>query len=516
MADPDNSTGVSTDVPIIDVLVVGGGVNGAGIAADTAGRGLSVVLCEKDDLASATSSASSKLIHGGLRYLEYYEFGLVRKALREREVLLAAAPHIIRPLRIVLPHQGQVRPAWMVRAGLFLYDHLAAHPRLPNSEGIDLAKDPGGVPLSNKGKGFAYHDAQVDDARLVVLNAVAAADHGAEILTRTRLVSANREDGVWQAELTREDCTTRSVRARALVNAAGPWVTEVIEGALGMMPEMAPRDRKRSKLRLVKGSHIIVPRLYEGDHAYLLQNIDRRVVFVMPWQGEFTLIGTTEEPFEGDADDARISLNEVDYLLEAVSAFFSKGVTRNDVVANFSGVRPLVDEGVDDMSSATRDYRLVVDSEDGQAPLLSVFGGKITTYRRLAEDALGKLAAYFPEMREPWTAETPLPGGDIVGEDVAGYVSALSGHLPDIDAAYLEALVARHGTRAEAVLGEAQTMGDLGQDFGAGLYAREIDYLMAYEWAQTAEDVLDRRTRAGLLMGDAERGAVAYYMAAKG
>ena len=490
-----------------DIIVVGGGINGAGIACDAAGRGLSVVLCERDDLASATSAASSKLIHGGLRYLEYYRFGLVRKSLVEREVLLSRAPHIIWPLRFVLPYRSQMRPAWMVRLGLFVYDHLARRRRLADSHGIDLRADPAGAPLHDSlKKAFVYSDCWVDDARLVAINAVDAALRGAAILTRTELAGARRVDGVWEARLRdRHGGAERTVRARVLVNAAGPWVQTVRDGLLG--------DAGANRVRLVKGSHMVVPRLYEGDHAYILQNTDRRFIFVLPYEGEFSLIGTTEVAIDGDPATPRMEADEAAYLCDAVNGYFTKPIAPDDAVWSYAGVRALFDDRAEKPSAITRDYVLDLDAPASEAPLLSVLGGKITTYRRLAEHALAKLRPFLPAMGAPWTRDEPLPGGDFPGGDVDALVGDLARAYPKLDAGYLRALARRHGTLARDVLGDAREMADLGADFGAGLRGREVDYLIGYEWAHTADDVLWRRTRCGLHMDERERAAVAEYMA---
>jgi glycerol-3-phosphate dehydrogenase len=493
----------------VDLLIIGGGINGAGIACDAAGRGLSVMLCEMDDLASATSSASSKLIHGGLRYLEFYEFRLVREALAEREVMLTKAPHIVWPLRFVLPHVNAVRPAWMIRIGLFLYDHLSTQRRLPGCRGVDLRVDPYGAPLADTiTKGFVYSDCWVDDARLVVLNAMDAAAHGATILTRTRVTGARRADGLWQVRLRdQETGGERDVRARVLVNAGGPWVQEVLDGIVE-----GAGGGAGNHIRLVKGSHIVVPRLYDGDHAYILQNTDRRVVFVIPYEEEFSLIGTTEVGIIGDPGAARMDDAEAAYLCDAVSAYFTRAVSPADIVWSFAGVRPLFDDEAESATAVTREYVLDLDVAEGQAPLLSVFGGKITTYRCLAEQALAKLRAYLPPMGQPWTADRPLPGGYIPDADFAAFTEALAAAHPGLDAGYLRALARRHGTLCRDVLGDARQAVDLGADFGAGLTAREVDYLMDHEWARRANDVLWRRTKCGLHMTDGQRQAVADYV----
>ena len=496
---------------IYDLLIVGGGINGAGIARDATGRGLKVLLAEKGDLAGATSSASSKLIHGGLRYLEHYAFRLVREALAERDVLLRNAPHIIWPMRFVLPHSPEQRPVWMIRAGLWLYDHLGWMPghrsKLPGSHKLDL-RDPAyaGTLRPAFPTGFVYSDCWVDDARLVVLNARDAADRGAEIRVRTSVTAARREGGLWRAQLTAMDGTTTDVVARGLVNAAGPWVREVLGSAIGL--------NQSPGVRLVKGSHIIVPRLYEGDHAFILQNDDRRVVFVIPYEGRFTLIGTTDIPFTDDPGAVAISPDETAYLCRAVSRYFAKPVSPSDAVWAYAGVRPLYDDGSASASEVTRDYVLDLQGEPGNtAPLLSVFGGKITTFRRLAEHALEKLTPFYPGLKPTWTATAPLPGGDLPDADFERYVDKLARSFPWLPAAALRAMARRHGTRIERILRGAQSLGDLGEHFGGGLYAREVDLLVAEEWARTAEDVLFRRTKLGLHMDAAAQRAVAAYLA---
>lgn len=495
---------------VLDIVVVGGGINGAGIARDAAGRGLSVLLCEKNDLASATSSASTKLIHGGLRYLEYYEFRLVREALIEREVLLRAAPHIIWPLRFVLPHNKGLRPAWMIRLGLFLYDHLGGRKLLPGSQGIDLARHPAGEPLvADLRKAFVYSDCWVQDSRLVVLNAMDAAERGARVLTRTECLSARREGAHWRVVLRdRRDGSQREVAARALVNAAGPWTAEFIEQRAGL--------NKAKSLRLVKGSHIVVPRLFDHDYPYIFQNPDGRIVFAIPYEDDFTLIGTTDVDFTGDAAAVAISDDEVRYLCDAVNAYFKRKIAPGDVVWTYSGVRPLYDDAAESASSATRDYVLELDHGEGRAPLLSVFGGKITTYRKLAEHALEKLAGTLGPLGAPWTAGPPLPGGDMPGADFEGCLSRFQQ-----DHAWLPADLARrylrnYGTRAERLLDGAADLAGLGEHLGDGLYEAELRYLMRHEWAETAEDVLWRRSKLGLHLDAPTKGRLDDWFARHG
>ena len=484
----------------VDLLIVGGGINGAGIARDAAGRGLSVLLVEQHDLAAHTSSASTKLVHGGLRYLEYYEFRLVREALKERERLLALAPHLIWPLEFVLPHSPEQRPAWVIRAGLFLYDHLAKRRRLPASRAVTFGPHPAAKTLKQAyRRGFTYADCWVEDSRLVVLNAMDAAERGAAIRTRTRLVSARPEGAFWRATLQAENGPAETITARAVVNAAGPWVGEILAGRLG---------RTGGKtVRMVKGSHIIVRRLYEGEHAFILQNGDKRIVFVIPYEQDFTLIGTTDIPYENDPDAVRISVEEIEYLCASVSRYFRVAVTPADVVRTYSGVRPLYDDHAENASAVTRDY--VLDAEGGadRPALLSVFGGKITTYRKLAEQALEKL---LPLMGRPagagWTAHAPLPGGDMHA-DFGAYLSALTGKYPLLPPRLLHRLARAYGTRAETILGGAKTLADLGEDLGGHLTTAEIDYLVTREWARTPEDILWRRSKLALHVpsGTAER-----------
>ncbi|MBM3568901.1 MAG: glycerol-3-phosphate dehydrogenase [Alphaproteobacteria bacterium] len=486
-----------------DLIVVGGGVNGTGIARDAAGRGLDVLLVEQDDLASATSSASTKLIHGGLRYLEYYEFRLVREALTEREVVLKAAPHIVWPLTFVLPHTPDQRPAWMLRAGLFLYDHLGGRDRLPGSRAVDL-HGPFGRGLEPRfGKGFTYSDCWVDDARLVALNAVGARDKGAEILTRTRCLAARRADGLWTVELEGRG----PVHARALVNAAGPWVEQFRRKGLGA--------NAGPTVRLVKGSHIVVPKRHDGDHAFMLQNDDKRVIFVIPYETDFSLIGTTDIAVDGPPGPVSISSEETEYLCRAANRFLDLKADPGQVAWSYSGVRPLFDDGSDDPSAVTRDYVLEVEDQDGRAPALSIYGGKITTYRRLAEHALEKLAPYFPAMGRAWTEAAPLPGGDMAGADFEAFLDGLRRRFPELRPGLVKRLARRHGTRVDRMLEGVRGEADLGTRFGSDLYRREVDWLMAEEWARRAEDVMWRRTKAGLRLTPAQRAALAEYMNAR-
>jgi glycerol-3-phosphate dehydrogenase len=496
----------------VDLLIIGGGINGAGIARDAAGRGLSVMLVEQHDLAGHTSSASTKLVHGGLRYLEYYEFRLVREALMERERLLKMAPHIIWPLEFVLPHSKEQRPAWIVRAGLFLYDHLAKRERLPASRAVKFGTDPARTHPAAKTlkpeyvRGFAYSDCWVEDSRLVVLNAMAAAERGADIRTRTKLLSAWRDGAVWQAVIEDETGCQESVAARALVNAAGPWVGEILSARLGR------NDGKT--VRMVKGSHIIVKRLYDGDFAFILQNPDKRIVFAVPYEHDFTLIGTTDIPYEDDPGAVAISREETDYLCASVSRYFRTPVTAADVVRSYSGVRPLYDDHAENASAVTRDYVLDVEGGNGQAALLSVFGGKITTFRKLAEHALEKLLpAMGRETAAGWTAGTALPGGDMPGADFDWYLSGVIAKYPDFPPPLLRRLVRAYGTRSAQILGDARNLADLGVDFGGGLTAAEVDYLVAHEWARTPEDILWRRSKLALHVPDGTAQRLAAYLA---
>ena len=495
---------------IYDLAIVGGGINGCGIARDAAGRGLNVLLVEQDDLASATSSWSSKLIHGGLRYLEQYEFGLVREALQEREVLLKIAPHIIHPLEFILPHDKHMRPAWMVRMGLFIYDHLGGKISLPGSRTIMFPDDvysAGLKPVIRRG--FFYSDARVDDARLTVLNAVSAREHGAEIRVHTQLVSGHRANGVWGLTLRNVDHQTESsVRARGVVNAAGPWVKQLLDEAL--------KIRMKATARLVKGSHIVVPRIHNQNHAYILQNNDKRVVFIIPFEEKFSLIGTTDINIERVNEAAGISPEETRYLVQAVNRFLAQPIRESDVVWSFAGVRPLYDDGSDNPSEITRDYVLKVADENGKLPVLSIFGGKITTYRRLAEEVLHQLRDYYPSMSGSWTGTEPLPGGDI--ETLEDVVNAAMKNHPGLPIDYLRRLASRHGSRTEQVLAGARSMSALGELFGAGatlLSEREIDFCIKQEWARTPDDILWRRTKCGLHMDAAERERAAAFIRAK-
>jgi glycerol-3-phosphate dehydrogenase len=478
---------------IYDLLVIGGGINGAGVARDAAGRGLSTILVERGDLAGATSSASSKLIHGGLRYLEHYEFKLVREALAEREILMRIAGHLVWPARFVMPHVPELRPRWMIRVGLFLYDHLARRSFLPGSSAVRLDAPPYSSGLKPELKhGFVYSDCRVDDARLVLANALDARQRGARVLTATECRSAKRQDGAWLVRLSNGE----EVQAKAIVNAGGPWVKKVLNERLA--------QPSRDLVRLVRGSHIMVPKLYDGDHAFILQNDDRRVIFMIPYGELHTLVGTTDVP-QVDLDSAQPSYDEIDYLCRAVNRYLQKPVRPGDVVWRFAGVRPLYDDGTSDPSAVTRDYTLRVDDHAGAAPVLSVFGGKITTYRHLAEQVMERLRPYFPGLKAAWTDRAAMPGSDFGARSRGEARDAFFTRHPRIAQATLRGIFRRHGTRADDVVGD----GRLGEDFGAGLTERELRYFVDHEWARTAEDVLWRRTKCGLLMTEAQRQRVA-------
>ncbi|UVI40268.1 glycerol-3-phosphate dehydrogenase [Qipengyuania spongiae] len=489
---------------MIDLLVIGGGINGAGIARDAAGRGLKVLLCEKDDLAAHTSSASTKLIHGGLRYLEQFEFRLVRESLREREVLLAAAPHIIWPLRFVLPVDRGMRPAWMLRIGLALYDRLGGRSSMPGTRSVDLERPPHRMVLSNRlTRGFEYSDCWVEDARLVVLSAMDARERGATILTRTECVGLERMADGWRARL-RGSQGERTLEARAVVNAAGPWVDRMAKMALGRGTP--------TRLRLVKGSHILVPRKYPGDHAYIFQQRDGRIVFAIPYEREFTLIGTTDSPFNGDPGSVEISREERTYLRDAAARYFRNGVEENEIVHSYSGVRPLYDDHSARNSTVTRDYAFELDS-DGGAPILSVYGGKLTTYRKLAEHALAHLSSHLP-MAGEWTRGAPLPGGDMA--DFGQFLQGAADRYPWLPHETVLRLARAYGTRIDALLGKAEAPGDLGEHFGGDLYEAELRYLVREEFACKAEDVLWRRSKLGLHLPATSQERVGAWMSDKG
>lgn len=521
---------VSEPIPehAYDLFVIGGGINGTGIARDAAGRGLSVALAEMGDLAQATSSASTKLFHGGLRYLEYFEIGLVRKALIEREVLLGAMPHISWPMRFVLPYHEDMRfegetptsrllsvfmpwmqgrrPAWLIRLGLFLYDHLGGRKILPGTATLDLASDPAGTPLNPKFRtAYEYSDCWVQDARLVVLNARDAEARGAKIMTRAKVVEARRAGDVWEVKIALNG-RTKTMRARMLVNAGGPWVERIVRDTTHLEP--------RAHIRLVRGSHIVTRRLFDHDRAYFFQGTDGRIIFAIPYEEDFTLIGTTDVDHNGDPRDASCTEAEQDYLCAFASEYFAKPVTRDDIVWTYSGVRPLYDDGANSASAATRDYVLTLNT-DG-APVLNVFGGKITTYRKLAEAAMAKIAPILNVSKPDWTAGVSLPGGDFPVDGVAKLIADLAGRYPFLDAFTARRLIRTYGTEAPDVLGMATTAADLGRDFGAGLTEAELRWLMEKEYARTAEDVVWRRTKLGLRLSAEQIAAVDAWMADRG
>lgn len=506
---------------LYDLVVIGGGINGVGIARDAAGRGLKVLLVEKGDFAGATSSASSKLIHGGLRYLEYYEFRLVREALAERERLLAIAPHIAWPMNFVMPHVASLRPRWMIRTGLFLYDRLGGRISLAKSKAVVLTNSILGQPLKDMfTRGFTYSDAWVDDARLVLLNALSAQKHGAVLLPRVSFEQAKRVDDEWQIEIKPTEAhpfleqTSSHIRAKMLVNASGPWVSQV-QAKIQNTPPADEGHKKKSaeeigQIRLVQGSHMVVPRCYEGNHAYILQHTDRRVIFMLPYERDYTLIGTTDLPLDDPNQLPKMTDEEVDYLCGAVNHYLEKELTPADVIWRYSGVRPLMDDGdVENASAVSRDYELKIDDVDGKAPLLTVMGGKLTTYRKLAEHAMDDLAKFCTNLPVGWTDKEPLDGGDIPQgwNGFAAWQSEFIQQYPQLDQEFLASITRRYGTVTRDVLGNAQTMADLGQYFGGGLYESEVHYLRSHEWAWQADDVMWRRTKCGLHMSEGERAA---------
>ncbi|MCK5893971.1 MAG: glycerol-3-phosphate dehydrogenase [Endozoicomonadaceae bacterium] len=482
--------GITAEHPL-DMMIIGGGINGVGIARDASGRKLSVLLCEQADLASATSSASSKLIHGGLRYLEHYEFRLVREALKEREIILKIAPHLVQPMRFQLPHSAHLRPAWMIRCGLFLYDILARREVLPGCRTVKLDET---SPLKPTFKtAFEYSDCWVDDARLVITNAIAAKENGAKILTRTRCTSAKRIDGAtpcWEVQLTHESGEVTLYYAKSLVNAAGPWVADFIKNQLQLPSKYG--------IRMIKGSHIVVSKLHNQPHAYIIQNNDSRAVFIIPWMDKYSIIGTTDIEYEGDPEKTTISEEETHYLLKLVNNSFKQQLTKDDIIHSFSGVRPLCDDESNNPSSITRDYTLTVSDHNGHAPLLNVFGGKLTTYRKLAEAVLNKLTPWFSSMRSPWTATARLPGGECA--DIAVFAKEISVSFPWLPVDIQQRYLSTYGTRTKELLQHCQSLESLGEYFGNGLYAQEVDYLVQQEWAVTADDILWRRTKIGMEM----------------
>ena len=482
-----------------DLLIIGGGINGTAIARDAAGRGLKVLLCERDDLAGHTSSASTKLIHGGLRYLEYYEFNLVRHALKEREVMLRAAPHIIWPMRFVLPYDKGLRPAWMLRTGLFLYDHIGGREMLPGSKSLRLDKAPHkGVLESRFTTGFEYSDCWVEDARLVVLYALDAANRGADIRTRTEVLSLDTTGKGYKAEI-KSGGKTETIEAKGVVNAAGPWVDTVLT-------KIKTKDNEQS-LRLVKGSHIITKKLFDGDHAYLFQNADNRVIFAIPYENNYTLIGTTDKPYDLSEGPVKISQEEINYLCEAASEYFEHDISPDDVVWDYAGVRPLYDDKAVDASAVTRDYKLNTEEYSDGAPFLSVYGGKITTSRKLGEHAMHELEAYYEYKTGDWTETALLPGGDLPDSDFEAFYREMAKRYPELGNGMLRRICHAYGTRVTLVLGDGSTPPELGQHFGAGLYELEAKYLINHEWATSADDILWRRSKLGLHMSQAERAA---------
>jgi len=508
-----------------DIFVIGGGINGCGIARDAAGRGLSVCVAEKGDLAGATSSSSTKLFHGGLRYLEYFEFRLVREALIERETLLRAMPHISWPMRFVLPLSPDMRfdsetptsrllsfvmpwmkgrrPAWLIRLGLFLYDHMGGRKILPGTKRVSLEGTAEGAPLQDRfGTAFEYSDCWVEDSRLVVLNARDADNRGARILTRTRVVSAACDGDLWRVTLTRNG-ETEEVTARALVNAGGPWVGDIIQNVT--------RQNTPERVRLVRGSHIVTRRLYDHDKCYFFQGTDGRIIFAIPYETDFTLIGTTDQEHDGKPGTAVCTPEEQEYLLNFANQYFTETLTSDDVVWTYSGVRPLYDDGASSATAATRDY--VLSLEDKGAPLLNVFGGKITTYRKLAQAAMAKLTPFFPKAGPDWTSGVALPGGDFPVDGVDSLVDGLTKDYPFLDERWAKRLVRAYGTEAREILGEAKTADDLGRSFGATLTEAELRWLMTREYAQIAEDVVWRRSKLGLRLSAAELAAVDAFMA---
>jgi glycerol-3-phosphate dehydrogenase len=486
-----------------DLFVIGGGVNGCGIARDAAGRGLSVFLAEQNDLASGTSSASTKLIHGGLRYLEHYEFRLVREALIEREVLLQSAPHIIWPLRFILPHHDGLRPRWMIRLGLFMYDHLGGRKILPPTRSVNLTTDETGKPLKDDfTRGYEYSDCWVEDSRLVVLNARDAKNRGAEIRTRTKVVTARRDGNEWTVDIS-SDGKTETIRAKALINSAGPWVSQVLGQVVG--------HNDPAKIRMVKGSHLVVDKLYDHDRCYIFQNADGRICFAIPYEHNYTLIGTTDEDHKGDPGKPEASDAEIDYMLAAASEYFKKPVTRAQLKWAYSGIRPLYDDGASKAQEATRDYVLKLDKPEGQAPILSVFGGKITTARKLAESVMDEIKPFFPQMKGQWTASSTLPGGDLPHDTVEARIAELQRKYSFLKPANIRRLFRAYGTEVESILGEARFATDLGEAIGP-LTSKEIEHLKSKEWAVTADDVLWRRSKLGLHMKPEEQEALRVYM----
>lgn len=480
-----------TKKTVVDLFIIGGGINGVGIARDAVGRGLSVTLAEKDDLAQGTSSRSGKLIHGGLRYLEYYEFRLVKEALIEREILLNSACHIIWPMRFVLPSAPSNRPAWFVRLGLFLYDHLGGRKKLPGTRTLDLAKDPEGEPIMDTyKKAFEYSDCWVDDARLVILNAIGARDKGATILTQHECIRAKAENGVWTVQVKdKKTNKPKTIHAKCLVNAGGPWVNRIIENVT--------QSHSKMKIRMVKGSHLVTKKFWRGEQSYLIQNDDKRVIFINAYEGDKALIGTTDTPYDGKPESVTADREEIDYLINSVNAVFKEKLRHSDIIETFSGIRPLFDDDKDDPASVTRDYLFDLDETSG-APLLNIFGGKITTFRKLSEHALDKLTPIFPQMGAPWTKGAVLAGGDIKGADFAAFMDTLKAQYPQMPRDVLHHYGRLYGSRIGYIMGKAKSPKDLGKFFGGNLYEAEVRYLVKEEWATTPSDILERRTKEGL------------------
>ncbi len=497
-------------IPVYDVAIIGGGINGCGIARDAAGRGLSVFLCEQEDLANGTSSASTKLIHGGLRYLEYYEFRLVRESLREREVLLNAAPHIIWPLRFILPHHKGLRPAWLIRLGLFLYDHIGGRKILPGTTSVNLLTDVAGKVLKKKfHTGFEYSDCWVMDSRLVVLNAMDATAKGAEIRTRSALLSATRTGKTWQLQVLDKATGKKiEIHSKALVNASGPWLEE--------LQDHISHSATKEHIRMVQGSHIVVDKLFDHERAYIFQNSDGRIIFAIPYETRFTLIGTTDRDFTGNPDNVSISAEEIDYLCSAASEYFVQTIVKEDVISSFSGIRPLFDDGTNEAKAATRDYVLKLDTGKNEAPLLSIYGGKITTYRKLAESVLARLGQFLPGMGREWTEKSVLPGGNFHPNDFALEVDRLMAHCPTLTKELATRLFRTYGSCTYEMTDRIKTEKDLGPLFGHDLYGFEVDYLIAREWARSAEDVLWRRTKLGLFLSAGEADILDSYINEKG
>lgn len=476
-----------------DLFIVGGGINGAAIAADAAGRGLSVILCEKDDIAGATSSASTKLIHGGLRYLELYEFSLVRKALREREILMRKAPHLITPLQFILPYEKHLRPVWLMRLGLFIYDHLSRKTLLPNSNYITLQKTSFGDALGNEFlKGFSYYDCFTDDARLTLLNALAAKEKGAEILPRHEFISAQHTNNQWIINYKNNlSGKIMECSAKILINASGPWINYI---------QQKIDANKNISFELIKGSHIIVPKLYEGKHAYILQNKDERIVFAIPYQNQFTLIGTTDVPFSKDLNNKiEITSEEENYLCEVINGYFKKSITTKDILWSYAGVRCLKAEYEKKLSKVSRDYEILMEQKN-QPPLITIIGGKLTTHRSLAEETVNLLKPFFPAIKLAWTATSPLPGGNFPNEDLNKFKVEFKKEYSWLPDEICERYIKNYGTRSYLILENTKNLHDMGEYFSNGLYEKELIYLIQHEWVMTLDDILWRRTKLGLLM----------------